>query len=105
MLNVIELAHVGQEYVYQNVTVVHGYPLRVAKAVDEVGLLLAVDSHCILNGIGDCAYLVGRVSLANHKVVTYAVAELEHIYYNNLFTLFVLYTFYYLLDDILCVNF
>ena len=57
MLEVVEIAHLAQEDVHNDISIVHGHPLRIAQAVDGGGMYVQVAAQLIVNHIEDYGFM------------------------------------------------
>ena len=59
MFQVIEMSFVGQENVYDDISIVKGHPLGVADAIDAIGFLSGGVSYIFPYGVDNGQYLAG----------------------------------------------
>lgn len=90
MFQIVVLAHFGQEYVYQHVGIVHGYPLGIAQAVYGKRLGVGTLACEFLDRFNDGGYLAGRVTLADDEIVADGVVYLGKVGDYDFFFLFYL---------------
>lgn len=55
---------------YNDIAIIHSYPLCISLAVYGIRFSAGLFSYMFFDGVYNCQYLTGRVSLANDKIFT-----------------------------------
>ena len=90
MLQVVIVADVGEEDVYQNVCIVHDHPLCVFQTHNMSRTLAKLLAREIANRLGDGLHLRGRIALADDKVVADGSVDAAEVGNHDAPTLFLL---------------
>ena len=96
VLQIVEVAHIGQEDVDDDIHIVHSHPHRLTQSVHGNGLLPGLLAHRLADAVGQSLHLRGGVARADNESLADGVLNVLKVYDHDVVSLFLLYSFYYL---------
>ena len=92
VLELVELAFVADEDVYDHIYVVHQHPFTLRQAFLAVRYLAQFFAYLVYHMVGDGPYLRGRIRLTNDEPAAHRIGDIFQVQDNNVLPLLILNT-------------